>query len=809
MPTSSLTPFDRLSQWLAEGNLTAAEAFWRKREKGEKVPARLVELAAKVAEQDGRWEDALARWQRCTTTDPERRAARIGEARALMQLQRWMEARDLLTEVLTEDPDRLAAHEMAARVAMHLGQHEVAQAHWARAAEDPRFVRQAGLAMMDIHDVAGHTELAAQQAQVLLDTPQLPASALKNMLRLARSTGRWAMASSLLERLIALEPAQQRHQLALAQCQVALREFEQARASLDDVDQVPAGLPAWQAASQVMRGQADEPFLCAHAARMLFTQASPDGAPLGSAALPTAQQLSLLLELAWDARVTSLRQLSLQAEQGQATPVLQRMLSLALAGAQGQPLLLPKPNELDPAAQAALGLLLARLQQQAGDFKAALATLGGLAIAPLAAAWGDDACQRQVSTLRYGCDVRLGSLETAKRALEQSLAAGLDRDWAAGRALDLRLNGLGQAEAAVKWAGKAPLQQWRRPFARQDHALALASSGRATRAVAQLQARLEARPDDDDARVALAGAMQRAGDPAGALASLNPLWQREGLRPLAYVDGQQALLPAGVSAVGAAPAVVDGPLVSVVMTWHAHNAHLLPSLRSVLAQTWASLELLLVTSGPADDDLAALIQDLGQDARLRVLALPAGTGAARARNAAREQANGDFLWFSDADAWWHPDALATQMAALAAHPQWLACRHATLRVAADGRLLFRPERPMQAGGLSALLMRRELLDRLGGFDEVPRGYNAEWMQRLVRTLGLGRVGDVAAPLRLTTLHEGSEANGADLPAHWFGHDPAVDRYLHAGRQWLNDAALRSPVLDVGSAKRPFLVPQDL
>jgi tetratricopeptide (TPR) repeat protein len=819
MPSASPSPFDRISQWLADGNLPAAEAYWLKRAKGDRVPARFVEVAAKVAEQDGRWEDALARWQRCAAMEPERRTVLMGQARALVQLQRWTDARDTLNQQLDREPDRLAAHELAARVAMQLGQLDAARQHWLRAAHDPRFVRPAALALMDLYEQAGETELAAQQALTLLDQPRLQAPVLKSMVKVTRSAGCWAAAVTLLERLLALEPTSQRHRLALAQCQLALRDFEAARVGLDAAELLPPGLPAWQVASQVLRGQADEAFLTAYTLR-----ASAPVTTVASAGseVPSVPQVVLLLELAADARVALLQQVAAQAEAGHAPAPWQQMVQLALAAAQGQPLVAPPAATATlPATQAVGVMLLARLQQQAGEFSAALATLQGLDVAALAEAWGDDPCQRQVLTVRHACAVRLGDLAAAQAALDQGLAGGLDRNWAAARALDLSLHGRGLPEAAAKWAGETPLAQWQRPFARQDHALALAGSGQATYAVAQLQARLDLRPDDDDARMALVGVLQGAGDAAGALAALNPVWQRDGLRPLVYDDARQVLLPGGVSAVGTAPLTPDGPLVSVVMTLRPGQAHLLPSLRSVLAQSWRQLELVLVALGWDDEAAAALRADLGHDARVQWLPLAGGTGVPQARNLAAQQAAGNLLWFSDADAWWHLDALATQVAALADHPQWLACRHSTLRVDVAGRVQFRPERPMQPGGLSALLMRREVWELLGGFDEVARGYNAEYLQRMVRTLGRARVGDVLAPLRLTTLHPGSVAAGADLPAHWFGHDPAVDRYLHAARRWLNTAALQRPVLPAASDSsaasamsaldggRPFPLPQDL
>ncbi len=807
---SSLSPFDRLSQWLADGNLLAAEAFWLKREKGDKVPARIVEVAAKVAERDGRWEDALARWQRCSEIEPRHSRAPMGVARAFFHLHRWEEAQKVLQQLLTTAPDRLGAHELAARAATQLGQPDKAQAHWKAVAEDDRFARQASLALMQIHERAGDTELAAQQAMALLNEQGLPVPVLKTMLRLTRATDRWVAAARVVEMLQALEPSNPQHRLAQAQCLIALREVEAARELLGSVEALPINLATWQVARQVVRGQADEAFLTAHAARLLLPESAPEAdADTGPQSLPTFQQVILLLQLAADARVATLQHLVTRVPSREGPQVLSAMLTLALAAALQQPLNLHRQSGLSPAAEGLLGLFTASLQQQAGECQLALATLDGSALAPLALAWGGEACQRQVQAVRHDCWLRLGDWRAASDDLDAALAVGLDRDWAAVRALTLRLYGLGQIDSAAKWVGEAEMQQWRRPLARQLHALVLCGTGQATKAVAQLQARLDARPDDDDARVVLARVLQSAGDPTGALATLNPLWLRAGLHPLTYADAHQLLLPAGVCAVGKDLPPAGGSLVSIVMTLPAAHAHLVPCLRSVLAQTWTHLELILLVTDMSGDQRDHLILSLGQDARVHMVDLPPGVCVARAWNLALAQARGDCLWFSDADAWWHPDALSTQMAALSAKPHWLACRHSSLRVDAAGRLQFQPERPLQPDGLGATLLRRELFDRLGGFDEVPRGYRAEWLQRLVRTLGLARLGDLPVPLRLTCQPDDPVAGGADLPAHWYGQDVAVDQYLHAARRWLNDAASSSPVLDSAAAGRPFPISQDV
>ncbi|MFG2825648.1 glycosyltransferase family 2 protein [Kitasatospora sp. NPDC048365] len=108
------------------------------------------------------------------------------------------------------------------------------------------------------------------------------------------------------------------------------------------------------------------------------------------------------------------------------------------------------------------------------------------------------------------------------------------------------------------------------------------------------------------------------------------------------------------------------PLVSVVMPVHNSAATLGASVRSVLAQTHADVEL-LVTDDASSDGSMDLLQDLArQDERVRPQAAPQQGGAAKARNLALARARGEYVAFLDSDDMWLPEKTERQLAFAAA-----------------------------------------------------------------------------------------------------------------------------------------------
>ncbi len=147
---------------------------------------------------------------------------------------------------------------------------------------------------------------------------------------------------------------------------------------------------------------------------------------------------------------------------------------------------------------------------------------------------------------------------------------------------------------------------------------------------------------------------------------------------------------------------------------------------SVLAQSFADFEILVVDDGSTDDTATAV--RAVNDPRVRLLAQPNG-GAAAARNTGIASTVGEWVAFLDADDLWLPRKLELQLSRMRAVPGCLASQGAAYFVDRDLQMLkFRPCKPRKQllltflrfqnlpNAASSWVVKRELLERIGGFD---------------------------------------------------------------------------------------------
>lgn len=188
------------------------------------------------------------------------------------------------------------------------------------------------------------------------------------------------------------------------------------------------------------------------------------------------------------------------------------------------------------------------------------------------------------------------------------------------------------------------------------------------------------------------------------------------------------------------------PKVSVIIPAYNAAAYVCRAVDSVLAQTFPDVELIVVDDGSADATPAVLA---GYGDRLRLF-VQTNRGPATARNRGLREAAGELVAFLDADDWWEPEKLATQVALLEEHPDLGFCSTATRVVDASGQTVgswpCQPEAgPMPdilfhhgtaiSGSTSGVLARRELVLAVGGFDENLRGFEDPdlWIRLAART----------------------------------------------------------------------------
>jgi glycosyltransferase involved in cell wall biosynthesis len=111
------------------------------------------------------------------------------------------------------------------------------------------------------------------------------------------------------------------------------------------------------------------------------------------------------------------------------------------------------------------------------------------------------------------------------------------------------------------------------------------------------------------------------------------------------------------------PTAPGTPTVSVVLPTY-NRAHVLPrAIQSVLAQTYADFELIVVDDGSADDTPSVMAGY--DDPRVRYVRYEPNQGANHARNVGVREARAPFVAFQDSDDDWFPEKLAKNMATFA------------------------------------------------------------------------------------------------------------------------------------------------
>ena len=167
------------------------------------------------------------------------------------------------------------------------------------------------------------------------------------------------------------------------------------------------------------------------------------------------------------------------------------------------------------------------------------------------------------------------------------------------------------------------------------------------------------------------------------------------------------------------------PLASVIIPTHNRWPMLGEAVESVLAQTALDYELIVVDDGSTDEtprqlhDYGARITALTQSRR----------GVAAARNAGARAASGKYLAFLDSDDLWHRHKLERQLEFMESNPGVEICQTEEIWIRNGVRVNPRRKHRKPSGNIfraslelclvspSAVMMRRELFERVGGFNE--------------------------------------------------------------------------------------------
>jgi glycosyltransferase involved in cell wall biosynthesis len=205
-----------------------------------------------------------------------------------------------------------------------------------------------------------------------------------------------------------------------------------------------------------------------------------------------------------------------------------------------------------------------------------------------------------------------------------------------------------------------------------------------------------------------------------------------------------------------------GPLVSAVIPAYNAAAYVGEAIESVLQQTYAPIECIVVDDGSTDRTAEIAAEFRGNVRLLR----QENRGVSAARNRGAREAAGELLAFLDADDRWLPERVERQLGALDDRPgiEAVVCANEVIDSDRRTRGIIHQDpglgvedlllcRASLTGLGSSLLIRREAFEEIGGFDRA-LSTSADWAMN-VRLVQRGRLATLAEPLVEVHMHGGN------------------------------------------------------
>ncbi len=177
------------------------------------------------------------------------------------------------------------------------------------------------------------------------------------------------------------------------------------------------------------------------------------------------------------------------------------------------------------------------------------------------------------------------------------------------------------------------------------------------------------------------------------------------------------------------------PLVSVVMPIFNGQQYLAEAIQSVLNQSFADFELIVIDDGSVDGS-RKIVQEFMATAPQTSLLCQENGGVSAARNSGILASNGRYIAFLDQDDRWTPEALQIQVSYHQSHPEigyTLAHQICFLEAGSRAPAWFHLQQvnvPHVGYLPGTLMVNRPLFDTLGLFDtKYPISSDADWFAR--------------------------------------------------------------------------------
>lgn len=193
--------------------------------------------------------------------------------------------------------------------------------------------------------------------------------------------------------------------------------------------------------------------------------------------------------------------------------------------------------------------------------------------------------------------------------------------------------------------------------------------------------------------------------------------------------------------------------VSIIVTTYNSATFIENCIDSLLNQSVANIEVIVVDDASAD----GTVKTLKKYSTLKVIELEKNSGTYHARNIGIKHATGEFITFQDSDDWSHPERVAHQLQQLLDKPNTIANFSNFFRVdETTGLPSSRQNYPLLRLNLSSMMIRRKVLEELGGFDDQRRIESDKLLlNKILSNYGKGSIKYIKVPLAIGLLRKDS------------------------------------------------------
>jgi hypothetical protein len=252
--------------------------------------------------------------------------------------------------------------------------------------------------------------------------------------------------------------------------------------------------------------------------------------------------------------------------------------------------------------------------------------------------------------------------------------------------------------------------------------------------------------------------------------------------------------------------------VSVVLTAHNAAKTICYAVNSILNQSHSNLELIAIDDASSDETAQQLEALAIRDPRIKIIQNTTRLGTYACRNIGLTFASGDFIANHDADDFAHPDRLNQQLRCFQHHDEAPAVLGQWLRISTDGQIIYHNRRggSFLHGALATIMLRRDVINRIGFYDPVLCSADTEYLFRIRRVWGRQSVPVIRRPLVLAaSLGSGLSSDPYLGTDSFLGDSPCRREYRQAWETWHEITPASNLYLAAETKKRAFPAPSEL